>query len=131
MNLFCIQFSNFCTCLAHVSNSRDQCEIFLRPDWMMPTHVLRYLSVRLSRMRSFQRFGKHGAKASHMHHNWQLQRTYILNCCFYLCVVVTDHRILRKGCQVVPGIMVWGPPALSPVVRSIPVGKPPISTTRL
>jgi hypothetical protein len=24
-------------------------------------------------------------------------------------------------------IMVWGPPALSPIVRSIPVGKPPIS----
>jgi hypothetical protein len=31
----------FLSRLAHVSNSRDQCEIFLRPDWMMPTHALR------------------------------------------------------------------------------------------
>jgi hypothetical protein len=42
MNLFWKNnFFKFLRSLARVSNSRDQCEIFLRPDWMMPTHALR------------------------------------------------------------------------------------------
>ena len=40
--------------------------------WLDDAHAYVYPSVRLSRMRLFQRFGKHQANASHMHHTGQL-----------------------------------------------------------
>jgi hypothetical protein len=96
MNLFCIQISEPSRTVAYVSNWRDRRDIFQRPDWMIPTHAL---VCQIIAHAFFSKVRKHRAKVSHMLRTWQLQRTYIRNCHCYLCVVVTDHRFLRKGCQ--------------------------------
>ena len=84
--------------------------IFLCPHWMMPAHALRYPSVSLSGYRAYVCFKafvntelKRPTCATSGNCNVLIYGTVTTT----LCVVVTDHRILRKKCQL-PGIMFRG-----------------------